>query len=68
MAISRRQPREIADHPDLQQLRADGVTLEEVGQELGVTRERVWRLDARALVKCRAWCDRHGYRLEDMLG
>jgi DNA-directed RNA polymerase sigma subunit (sigma70/sigma32) len=58
----------MADHPDLQQLRADGVTLEEVGQELGVTRERVQQLEARALAKGRAWCDWHKYRIEDLLG
>ena len=55
------------DASGLQSLRDAGMTLEEIGQELGVSRERIRQLEARALVKCRAWCDRHGYRVEDML-
>ena len=47
--------------------RTDGVTLEEVGKALGVTRERARQLEIRALMKCRKWCQRHGYRLEDVL-
>ena len=45
-----------------------GATLEEVGQERGVTREWVRQIEAAALKKCRLWCIRHGYRLEDLLG
>jgi hypothetical protein len=40
---------------------------EEIAQELGVTRERVRQIERRALEKCRVWCDRRGYRLEDLL-
>ncbi len=43
------------------------MTLEEISQELGVSRERVRQLENRALGKARAILERHGYRLEDLL-
>lgn len=49
-----------------EELRRDGVTLEEVGKALGVTRERARQLEVRALQKCRRWCARHGYSFEDL--
>ena len=42
-------------------------TLEEIGDEMGISRERVRQLEHRALQKCRRWCDRHGYDLADLL-
>lgn len=49
-----------------EELREDGATLEAVAQELGVTPERVRQLEMQALRKCRRWCERNGYRLEDL--
>lgn len=43
------------------------LTLEEVAQELGVSRERVRQIENRALWKARQILERHGYRLEDLL-
>ena len=51
--IGNRHARQIADNPDLPQLRADGVTLDEVVQVLGVRKERVQQIEVQALVKCR---------------
>ena len=45
----------------------DGVTLEEIGQILGVSKERVRQIEVSTLVKYRRWVDRHGYRLEDLI-
>lgn len=42
-------------------------TLDEVGQELGVNREQVRRIEQQALKKCRAFCKAQGWRLEDLL-
>lgn len=50
-----------------EELRRDGVTLEEVGKALGVTRERARQIELAALRKARRWCERHGYRPEDLL-
>ncbi len=44
------------------------MTLEEIGQELGVTRERVRQLEARALRKAKKILERWGYTLQDLLG
>lgn len=43
-------------------------TLTEVGEAMGVTRERVRQIEKIALEKCRAFCERNGYRLGDLLG
>lgn len=43
------------------------MTLEEVGQALGVSRERVRQLENRALAKARVILHRRGYSLEDFL-
>lgn len=50
-----------------EELRRDGVTLEEVGKALGVTRERARQIEHSALRKCRRWAERNGYCLEDIL-
>jgi DNA-directed RNA polymerase sigma subunit (sigma70/sigma32) len=44
------------------------MTLEEIGQELGISRERVRQLEARALTKARVILRRRGYTLQDLLG
>lgn len=44
-----------------------GASLGEVAEALGVTRQAVQQIEVRAIRKCRAWCERHGYRLEDLL-
>ncbi len=67
MRHDRRLPHAISDNPDLPQLRDNGVTLEEIGQILGVSIERVRQIEVAALMKCRRWANRHGYRLEDLI-
>ena len=57
----RRQSRAPMPHPD----RAK--TLEEIGVEMGITRERVRQLECRALKKAKAILERRGFRLEDWL-
>jgi DNA-directed RNA polymerase sigma subunit (sigma70/sigma32) len=47
--------------------RTDGVTLEAIAKEFGVSRERVRQIEFAALRKCRRWCERNGYRLEDII-
>jgi len=42
-------------------------TLEEIGTEMGITRERVRQIEARALKKARVILARYGYRLEDLI-
>ena len=48
-------------------LRDNGVTLEAIAQELGINREWARQIEAKALVKCRKWCQRNGYWLEDLI-
>jgi len=66
MAITRRHQAPL-DRNTLLGLRDNGVTLEEVGQVLGVSKERVRQIEVNALRKCRDWCRRHGYRVEDLV-
>ena len=47
-------------------LRNNGLTLEEIGRELGVTRERARQIELQALRKCRRWAEKHGYKFEDL--
>jgi len=49
------------------QFREDGMTLEEVAAELGVSSERARQIEMIALRKCRQWCQRHGWRFEDLV-
>ena len=44
-----------------------GKTLEEVGQELGVTRERVRQIEMNALAKARILLHRWGLESDDLL-
>ena len=50
-----------------EELRRDGLTLEEVARELGVSRERIRQIEHSALRKAMRWAEKHGYRLEDLL-
>lgn len=50
-----------------EELRDNGMTLEAIARELGVTRERIRQIEVAALRKCRRWCERYGYRIEDLL-
>ena len=47
-----------------EELRTDGVTLEEVGKALGVTRERARQIEQQALRKARRWCEQNGLSFE----
>ena len=44
------------------------MTLDEVGRELGVSRERIRQLENRALAKAKKILERRGYTLQDLLG
>lgn len=44
------------------------MTLDEVGLELGVSRERIRQLENRALAKAKVILERRGYTLQDLLG
>lgn len=44
-----------------------GMTLEEIGKELGITRERARQLEANGLAKAKAILERRGYTLQDLL-
>ena len=44
------------------------MTLNEIGRELGITRERARQLESRALAKARVILRRRGYTLQDLLG
>jgi RNA polymerase nonessential primary-like sigma factor len=46
----------------------DVYTLEEVGQELGVTRERVRQIQLEALKRLRDIMEREGFSMDAMLG
>ena len=48
-------------------LRNDGLTLEQIAVVLKVSKERVRQLEVRALRKARAWCERNGFKPEDLL-
>ncbi len=43
------------------------MTFEECAAALGITHQRVAQIERQALRKCRAWCERHGYQLADLL-
>lgn len=45
----------------------DGVTYEEIGEQLGVSHTRVQQIEKRAIRKCRRWCAEHGYEPGDLL-
>ncbi len=44
-----------------------GMTLEEIGKELGITRERARQLEANALSKARKILKQRGFTLQDLL-
>lgn len=43
------------------------MTLDEVGQELGISRERVRQLENRALAKAKAILKKRGFTVQDLL-
>ncbi len=49
-----------------EQLRDNGMTLEAIAKEFGVTRERIRQIEHSALRKARRWCQRNGYSFEDL--
>ncbi|MCP3869991.1 MAG: hypothetical protein GY703_18235 [Gammaproteobacteria bacterium] len=42
-------------------------TLEQVADQLGVSRERIRQIEVSALKKCLRWCNRHDYKLQELL-
>lgn len=44
------------------------MTLDQVAQEFGVSRERIRQIENRALAKARVILGRRGYTLQDLLG
>ena len=47
---------------------SEGMTLEEIGQQLGITKERVRQIQNRALEKLRASAERVGWEPSLLLG
>lgn len=47
---------------------ADGLSLAEIAEAEGVSRQRVNQILGSAIKKCRAWADAHNQSLERMLG
>lgn len=47
-------------------LRSDGLTLEQIAAKLKVSKERIRQIEHRALMKCRRWAEKHGYKFEDL--
>jgi len=45
----------------------DEATTTAIAAELRVTPQRVLKIQATALRKCRDWCKSHGYQLSDLL-
>lgn len=43
------------------------MTLREIGQELGISRERVRQLEANSLAKAKTILEKWGYTLQDLL-
>lgn len=43
------------------------MTLDEIGRELGISRERVRQLEKRALTKAQALLQKRGFTLQDLL-
>lgn len=43
-----------------------GLTLDEVAQQLGVSRQTVIKVEARALEKAKVIVEQHGYKLSDL--
>ena len=53
---------------DQRRLREQGATLEELGRELGISKERVRQLESRALLKLRERLEGRMERPAEMLG
>ena len=46
---------------------AHAMSQREVGVLLGLSGNRIRQIESTALQKCLAWCEQHGYRLDDLL-